>query len=233
MHSQRGENISVSLYQQSKIITQLVWCLVRERLGWFEAPQGLASVRRNPLMLQSEMMQSSTWCRSASVQTSRGRLNKQWPNQININAFPCKVKTNGPEEHFHSDAKHWYCGEESPAIKSSENAPIQRKTMVEWVTVRWQTQHWPKKGSKDSECCYWVLWTDMKSIWKSSEIFPLISVEAHSKARRQHEKNYWIQTVWTLVCPRRTDKRSFDPKQKLNKGSKCTMIKEVTTLGRF
>lgn len=230
MHSQRGENISVSLYQQSEIITQLVWCLVRERWGWFEAPQGLASVRRNPLMLQSEMMQSSTWCRSASVQTSRGRLNKQWPNQTNIDAFPCKVKTNGPEEHFHSDAKHWYCGEESPAIK---NAPIPRKTMVEWVTVKWQTQHWPKKGSKDSEWCYWVLWTDMKSIWKSSEIFPLISVEPHSKARRQHKKNYWIQTVWTPVCPRRTDKRSFDPKQKLNKGSKCTMIKEVTTLGGF
>lgn len=147
------------------------------------------------------MMQSSTWCWSASVQTSRGRLNKQWPNQINIDAFPCKVKTNGPEEHFHSDAKHWYCDEESPAIKSSENAPIQRKTMVEWVTVRWQTQHWPKKGSKDSECCYWVLWTDMKSIWKSSETFPLISVEPHSKARRQHKKITGFRLSELLFAP--------------------------------
>lgn len=93
-----------------------------------------------------------------------------------------------------------------------------------------------QKGSKESEYSYWVLWIDMKSIWKSSEIFLLISVELHSKARRQNErkkKNYWIQTVWTPVSSRRTDKMSFDPKQKLNKGPKYTMIKEITILGNF
>lgn len=95
VHSQRGENISLSLYQESEIITELFWWLVRERLGRFQSPQRLASVRRSPLMLQSETMQSSTWCSSASVQTARGRLNKQWPNQINIYTLPCKAKTNG------------------------------------------------------------------------------------------------------------------------------------------
>lgn len=102
-----------------------------------------------------------------------------------------------------------------------------KKIFVEWVIVRWQTQRRPKEGSKDSECCYWVLWTDMRSIWKSSEIFLLISVELHKSQETAWKKTHWIETVWTPVCSRRKDKKSIDPKQKLNKGPKCTMIKDV------
>lgn len=149
------------------------------------------------------------------VQMCRGRLNKQWPIQINTDTFPCKAKTNAPEQHFHYNPKHWRCWKCTNSKK---------KTIVEWVNARWQTQHRPKKGSKDSEYCYWVQWTDVKSIWKSSEIFLLISVEPHSKARRQHEKKnkktHWIQTVWTSVCSRRTDKMEFWPETKVKQRSK-------------
>lgn len=75
----------------------------------------------------------------------------------------------------------------------------------------------------------------MKSIWKSSEIFLLISVEPHSKARRQHEKKTKKHTGFRLsellFAPEGQIKWNFDPKQKLNKGPKCTMTEAEAIRG--
>lgn len=76
----------------------------------------------------------------------------------------------------------------------------------------------------------------MKSIWKSSEIFLLISVEPHSKARRQHEKKKKKKRTGFRLselpfAPEGQIKWNFDLKQKLNKGPKCTMIEAEAILG--
>lgn len=76
----------------------------------------------------------------------------------------------------------------SAAIVSSETSPI--ATMrVEWVIVGCQTQHELKKAAGSLNTVIVSCVSGMKSIWKSSELFLLHSVEKHSKARRQGEKS--------------------------------------------
>lgn len=225
--AQRGAYVSVSRYQQRENITQFFNASLQNVQGDLTPHPGLDSVTRETLMLQYEMKQSSTRCSSAPFQTGRRTLNKQWPSSlINIDIFPCKAKTNSPKQNFCCDPQrlmlHWWVSRYRKLWKS----PIRRKKRREHVIARWRTQHDPKKTAWSLNTVIVSCVSDMKSIWKSSDLFLLHSVEELFKARRRSEKNMAGYRQELLFSPEGHIKRSFDPKLKLSKGPNTQWLKK-------
>lgn len=166
---------------------------------------------------------SSTRCSSAPFQTGRRTLNKQWPSSlINIDILPCKAKTNSLKQNFCYGPKDWLMGQ----TISSESHQLEEKKRLKCVIVRWRTQHDPKKAAWSLNTVIVSCVSDMKSIWKSSDLFLLHSVEELSKARRRGEKNMSGYRLELLFSPEGHIKRSFDPKLKLNKGPNTQWLKK-------
>lgn len=221
-HAQGGEDISVSLYQRENI-TQLFQCVVTERSGWFNPPTLVFTQCTGNLWCCSMRWNSSTRCSSAPFQTGRRTLNKQWPSSlINIDILPCKAKTNSLKQNFCYGPKDWLMGQ----TISSESHQLEEKKRLKCVIVRWRTQHDPKKAAWSLNTVIVSCVSDMKSIWKSSDLFLLHSVEELSKARRRGEKNMSGYRLELLFSPEGHIKRSFDPKLKLNKGPNTQWLKK-------
>lgn len=117
---------------------------------------------------------------------------------------------------------HWWVS----CYRKFWKSPIKRKNRLECVIVRWRTQHDPKKAAWSLNTVIVSCVSDMKSIWKSSDLFLLHSVEELSKARRRGEKNMAGYRLELLFSPEGHIKRSFDPKLKLNKGPNTQWLKK-------
>lgn len=156
--------------------------------------------------------------------------------------FPARPRQKAPEQHFHN---HWlshsfHFSNTDAALGShqlSKSLKMHRFKEEWWWGSHCQVTNPAPTRKKQAARIVNPAIESWGLIWRASgkvQKFSSSSVWSHIlKPGDSAEKNPLDSDCLNSVCSRRTDKRSFDPKQKLNKGPKDTMIKEVAILGDF